>query len=405
MVPRSALAAFLLPALCAQQPEPKQAAAPLLHTVTGVVSGLDADAKEPVRLTLWLHDYQKEAAMLTGDVRAAADGSFAFRDVPWLAGFDWGFRFYVLLARQRDRVTALLVRGDEAARKPLAVALARSMTLRGRVAAANGRPIEGAHVRLLGLMAGETFLFFAETPPAWTAKSQADGSFAIAGVPAGWKYSVTCVAEKFAQGRIDQEDAAGFDFELGPGAVLAGRVVLEDGKPATRLRVCAQGTKSSHWCTTTTDDEGRYRLAGLPEEAFNVWIDTEDLTCTALDSERVVAGDVQAAPDLVAIAGGFFVGRVLDDATGKPVQPGPTGDVAIYGPSRPRSGAACAISHVQRDGTFRIRVAPGSNYIYLRPGEGFAEVAPGNFTLDVAAGEEKRIEFRVRGAARDGGPK
>lgn len=96
---------------------------------------------------------------------------------------------------------------------------------------------------------------------------------------------------------------------------------------------------------------------------------------------------------------------MLDAATGKPVQPGATGDVAIYGPSRPRSGAGCAISPVRPDGTFRIRVAPGSNYLYLRPGAGFAEVGTGNYTLEVAPGEEKQVEFRVSEQARAGGPK
>ncbi|HEU4418203.1 MAG TPA: carboxypeptidase-like regulatory domain-containing protein, partial [Planctomycetota bacterium] len=328
MVTRSLSAAFLCTAVCAQQPEAARAA-PLTRTVTGTVSGQVAEAKEPVRLTLWLHDYTREAAMLVGDVRAAADGAFEFRDVPWLAGFEWGFRFYVLLARQGDRVTALLLRGDDAARAPVAVALAAGVTLRGRVAAATGRAIQGAEVRLQGMIGAETFLFFAETPPQWTTKSRAGGSFAIPGVPAGWKYSVVCVAEKFARGRIDQEQAASFDFELGPGAVLAGRVVLENGKPAPRMRVCAQGTATSAWVTATTDDEGRYRLVGLPEDAFNVWIDAEDLTCVALDSERVVPGEEKQARDLIAIAGGFYVGRVLDAATGKPVQPGATGDVAI----------------------------------------------------------------------------
>src|SRR5262245_27117620 len=228
MATRPLFAALLCMTVCAQQPAGNRAAPSLTKTVTGTVSGQVAEAKEPVRLSLWQHDYTKEAAMVVGDVRAAADGSFAFRDVPWLAGFEWGFRFYVLLARQGDRVAAVLLRGDDAARTSVAVALAPGVLLRGRVqAAATGRAIDGAGVRLQGMIGAETFLFFAETPPQWTVKSQADGSFAIPGVPAGWKYSVACVAEKFARGRLDQEETVSFAFELGPGAVLAGRVVLE----------------------------------------------------------------------------------------------------------------------------------------------------------------------------------
>ncbi|HEX5050912.1 MAG TPA: carboxypeptidase regulatory-like domain-containing protein [Planctomycetota bacterium] len=402
--------AFVLASLCfaaplvPQHPEPSTTPA-LVHAVRGAVTGVDAASKKPVRVTLWLHDYRREAATIVADVRAAADGTFEFAAVPWLAAHDWGFAFFTVIARQGDLVAAVLLRGEGAAQDSVPVALRPAVTLRGRVTAQNGEPVAGAAVRLQGMVDGDRYLFFAETPPFWTASTATDGSFAIAGVPAGWKYSVTCKAEKFATGRIDQADDAPFDLELGPGAVLTGRVTLANGEPAVRARVCAQGIKAHAWCTARTDDHGVYRLVGLPDDAYNVWTDIEDLTCVALDSQPVALGEETRAPDLVAIAGGFFVGRVLDAATGKPVQPGATADVAIYGPSRPRSGAGCDISPVRPDGTFRIRVAPGSNYIYLRAGAGFAEVDPANFTIDVAEGAEQVVEFRVRPGGRELRPK
>jgi hypothetical protein len=380
------------------------APAPFTHSFSGTVTGMAADSKEPVRLALWLHDYKRSAATIVSDVRAGEGGSFAFTGVPWLRAHEWGFAFFVLIARQGDRCALSYLRGDDAARAPLSVALAPTVTLRGKVRDDGGKPIAGATVALAGLMRGEgdqrSYCFFAETPPQWQTRSGADGAFAIAGVPSGWACSVRALHERWVECRIDHavNDRAiddTYDFALTPGAVLVGRVLDAVSRPCVRTRVCAQGIHSSAWRTAFTDDQGCYRLGSLPPDAFNVWIDCEDRTCAALASVAARAGEETKCDDLIAIEGGFLVGTVIDDATGKPVQPGASGDVAIYGPSRPRSGAGCDCSPVRADGTFKIRVAPGSNYIYLRADEGWD--GPGNeFTVDVEAGRETKVEFHVR---------
>jgi hypothetical protein len=165
--------------------------------------------------------------------------------------------------------------------------------------------------------------------------------------------------------------------------------------------VCAQCQQKSAWVTATTDDAGRYRLLGLVDDRYNVWIDGEDVTCAALDGQAVELGATTDAPDLIAIAGGFFVGRVVDADTGEGLRPGDSADVAIYGPSRPRSGAGCDVEPIATDGTFKIRVAPGSNYIYLRADDTrFSPVGDSSFTLPVEAGGAVKIEFKVRRAKR-----
>jgi hypothetical protein len=376
------------------------APAPLTHSFTGTVTGMAADGKEPVRLTLWLHDYNRSAATIVSDVRAGEGGSFAFRGVPWLRAHDWGFAFFVLIARQGDRCAVSYLRGDDAARAPLSVALAPTITLRGTVRDDGGKPIAGAMVALAGLMRGEgdqrSYCFFAETPPQWQMHSGVDGAFAIAGVPSSWSGCVSVLHERWEARRIDQPADQPYDFALTPGAVLAGRVLDAGSRPCVRMRVCAQGIHSSAWRTAFTDDQGCYRLGSLPPDAFNVWIDCEDRTCAALASVGARAGEETKCEDLIAIEGGFLVGAVIDDATGKPVQPGTTGDVAIYGPSRPRTGGGCDCSPVQADGTFEIRVAPGSNHIYLRAGDGWEAVGAGALDVDVAAGGRTKVEFRVR---------
>lgn len=100
--------------------------------------------------------------------------------------------------------------------------------------------------------------------------------------------------------------------------------------------------------------------------------------------------------------GGFIIGKVIDTATGKPVRPGAGSDVGIYGPSRPRSGAAIEAAQIQKDGTFRIRAAPGNNYIYLRARPGWTSGTAKN--VEVEEGKIIEVEFAVqrRGSKRGG---
>ena len=84
---------------------------PLRHDVTGEVIGADPAARHSPRLMLWHHDYRSEAATVVADSFARDDGAFAMKDVEWLAGNDWGFEFFVLFARQGDRVAMSYLRG------------------------------------------------------------------------------------------------------------------------------------------------------------------------------------------------------------------------------------------------------------------------------------------------------
>ncbi|MCB9877247.1 MAG: carboxypeptidase regulatory-like domain-containing protein [Planctomycetes bacterium] len=371
---------------------------PLRHDVTGEVIGADPAARHSPRLMLWHHDYRSEAATVVADSFARDDGAFAMKDVEWLAGNDWGFEFFVLFARQGDRVAMSYLRGDAAAREPLHLELKQAVTLRGRVADGAGHPVADAEVALYSLSHGAMWAWFAEAPPGFRVRSDADGRFKITGVPPGMNHGLTCLADGFARGRVDTADLDGIDFQLDPGGALVGRVVLASGAPAVRVRICAQGTQHSAWATTRTDDDGRYRLGSLPDDTYNVWAEAPELVGAALDRQGIELGEQVEAPPLKLTPGGLFVGKVVDATTGETLKPGPSADVAIYGPSRPRSGAACDCSPVAADGTFRIRVAPGSNYIYLRGVHGYASVGPDSFTLDVGEGEEQQVEFRVQQA-------
>jgi hypothetical protein len=308
----------LLAPLAAQAPAPR-------HSFGGTCTLPEGAGKAPIRLLLWQHDYQRDTAVVVADVLAAADGSFRFEQAPWLAGHDWGFQFFVLHAQQGANVAMLQLRGEQAAREPLQIALQPAATIRGRVVDPDGKPVAGAEVCVKASCGS----FFAAAPPPLRTTTDARGEFVLKGAPPG-ATRVHCLAAKFALAQLNgnAEDCT-WDFALKPGAVVAGRVRREDGKSPARLRVCAQGQHAHGWFTTTTDDAGRYELLGLVDDRYNIWVDADDVTCAAIDGQAVELGATTEAPELAAVAGGFFVGRVVDAATGEGLRPGDSADVAI----------------------------------------------------------------------------
>ncbi len=90
------------------------------------------------------------------------------------------------------------------------------------------------------------------------------------------------------------------------------------------------------------------------------------------------------------VKGGFVVGKVIDGATGKALEP-PLGQpqyAAHYGADRPRTGAATTAVQIKSDGSYRIHVAPGHNYVYVMDGTASALV-------DVADGQEVQFDLRT----------
>ncbi len=203
------------------------------------------------------------------------------------------------------------------------------------------------------------------------------------------------------------------DIELAKGAVITGLVVDgETGRPAAGLTLALQGIHNqsrkadSYWTTAQTDQSGRYRLTSLPAGKFNVYLrqNPPGLTSSALDSFEVRQSQTVEAPPIRLIKGGLIKGRLIDDATSQPAAL--TGDeaasIGAYGPSRPRSGASIQGAEVRKDGSFEIRLPPGTNWIYMsgrgpfgvvgqeRPG--FGHVV---HEIEVVEGAEYNIEFRV----------
>lgn len=204
---------------------------------------------------------------------------------------------------------------------------------------------------------------------------------------------------------------------LYPPAMVEGQVVdAVTNRPAANVVVSAQGVARHGWSQTKTDADGRYRLL-LTKDHYNIWAESDDRVAIAVSTLEATEGKTVSNANIKLVRGGFVVGRVLDKE-GKPMtharpnvetisHPNQSDEssnepleknvkpetklvpvyVAHYGPARPRTGAAVTSTTVNPDGTYRLRVAPGENYVYLMTGLRGAMVT-------VAEGQEVTLDFR-----------
>jgi beta-lactamase regulating signal transducer with metallopeptidase domain len=161
------------------------------------------------------------------------------------------------------------------------------------------------------------------------------------------------------------------DVKLLPPAIVSGSVVdLVSGRALPDVQVCAQGVVESGWYTTTTDADGNYELR-MTNDHYNIWAEAPERMPLAIKAIQAVQGERLTGADIRMSRGGYVVGQVIDPATNAPVDG--TRDelrVAHYGPARPKTGAAVSSALVGADGTYRLHVAPGRNYVYLMNGSG-----------------------------------
>lgn len=186
---------------------------------------------------------------------------------------------------------------------------------------------------------------------------------------------------------------------LHPPAVIEGAVVdAVTDQPAASVVVSAQGVARYGWYQTRTDAHGRFRLI-MTKDHYNIWAEAEDRIAVAAKAIAAEPGKTNSIPDIRLLRGGFVTGRVIDSATNRPPATPADRDlrVAHYGPARPRTGAAVTSTQVNADGTYRLRVAPGNNYVYLMNGKASQVVS-------IEDGQEVHVDLRTgehHGAAAD----
>lgn len=170
------------------------------------------------------------------------------------------------------------------------------------------------------------------------------------------------------------------DITLQPPAIIEGQVVdLVTGEPVPNVSIYAQGVARSGWGETKSDGDGRYS-SRMTRDHYNIWAVQPDRMPLAIKALKAEPGVRSGGHDIHMVRGGFVKGRILTlSGEPAPIPEGYANQVAHYGPARPRTGAAVTSTPINADGTFRLHVAPGRNYVYVMGGgaAAFVEVGDG----------------------------
>ncbi len=200
---------------------------------------------------------------------------------------------YTLEAKSRTSGTGVTQPFTVVAGKDLLnldIVLTPGVAFGGRVLDGAGRPIENATVTLqptAGRMAAAMNQFLPATmrQQAGTAQSGADGVYEILRVPPG-TYTVNATHADFAPTNLKDvlveagHDVRGFDLVLNVGGCIEGVTVL---KGEVRSNIMIQVMGDGGMFMTSSDDEGKFELCGIPEGTYIV---------QAVDAGSVMSGDL-----------------------------------------------------------------------------------------------------------------
>ncbi|HZN37194.1 MAG TPA: carboxypeptidase-like regulatory domain-containing protein, partial [Planctomycetota bacterium] len=281
------LAAALATPVAAQTP-----AAPVVRDVRGTVSGA---GDEKVRVTLWHNDTQSGLVDAAAEAFAAADGSFAFRAVPWFEKQQWGFHSFLVLARTEKRIGVLTVRGDTVDSGNLRIDLGEASEVHGVVRSKEtGLPLADVQVwaRILGNPTKPGLVWLVVPLPLWTAVTDAEGRFLLKGLPKVTPLHLMAGNLEYARTPIQVDDPSKpVEAVLPLGGKVRGMVRMPDGKPAVRVRVRTTSNGAGYGETLTGDD-GAFCLSALEAGVYKVWAEAPDLTVIAVVGLDVAAGAV-----------------------------------------------------------------------------------------------------------------
>ncbi len=289
--------------------------------------------------------------------------------------------------------------------------LARGHTIRGRlVVAADGRPVADAVVALFPMVERTDATRFSPANECVATRSAADGTFALEEVDP--RVDQTLLVRHEANAGVERllrgSAAASADLELGDlvveeGALVAGRVLDEAGKPVANAHVLLEpdcdpevpaadghSRTGAPFLADARNHETRSRSDGsfgFATVAAGRWIAAarvRDQGGRAVLSLTVRAGDLIEGIELRMAAGLAIAGRVVDRAGG----PVDRVWVSIYSDA---TGSSAPVQQLAKpDGSFRVSgLAPGS-YRVVAQVPGRQTKSPRRFvktTLDsIAAG-------------------
>ena len=205
-------------------------------TVTGKVVGADDKPIAGANVNLYLFEERKSL-----ELRTDAEGGYAF-DID-LAGRRANTPLATIVAYAPGYTLAdatLTAKGD-------VVTLSAGTTCSGTVVDTAGKPLAGIPVRLNNVHHDDNRgMPDTNIPDAWrsrfTATTAADGAWTLSGLPRDGTVSFTLDDERYVHEAKEITFVAGeqtdaVQFTARPGAIVTGRVLTPEGKPATDARV------------------------------------------------------------------------------------------------------------------------------------------------------------------------
>ncbi len=338
----------------------------------GVV--LYPDGSPAAGAKVWLVDVRDGVVTTTKTATTGADGRFEFT-APELDTTTW--TFYQVCARAPEYAfgwTSRLYHADAALR----IVLEPEIELHGVILDAAGEPTAGIRPHIGSLYRAVPFDpqrigewdTWLSLPPGledqMVTQTDAEGAFTVRHVPAGvaLRVSVDDPGGQYGFADFDWVDFAAatpFTIRLMRCGTVRGRVTdAATGEPV--VGVCI-GVAFGARLHATTDAEGRYEIAMVPEGRWSVRLHETptQFTAVGVSGVEVKSGEVTDGTDLQLIPGLEIRGSVTEAATGKPLA-----DVALSWTTRqtPEDGGSAPVVTTGADGTYSLRAPEGAVELY-----------------------------------------
>ena len=296
---------------------------------------------------------------------SAPDGWFSIEDLPRGEPLHLVFSRTGFLAKRETGI-------EVPRRDPLEVVLHPSSKVSGTVVGPDGKPIPLAQVTLTaqrgGGVGGQRILMVMRRPG--TADSA--GKFVFEDVEPG-KIALGASASGWQEAKLDDlevvegQDLTDVELPLKQGALVEGRVLAPDGRPAVGAEVSKvqEQAQMVRFRGTGTDGDGYYRIEGLAPGKVSIEATHESWARVVKDLDAKPGANIL---DLQFQGGQDVSGRVVDSA-GAPVA-GAT--VQLATPGRFFGGSDTS---TDGDGGFRFEGVGDGDYVVLAAKRGYAAPA------------------------------
>ncbi len=318
------------------------------------------------------------------DAVTGPDGWFSVEDLAAASG--------LTLRCQRSGFVPASVKGVALPRaEPLQVTLDAASDVSGVVVSEDGEPVAGARVLLRRTqtleMAGNVMAFVMVVDEASDAEGrfrfvdQEPGTVALSAVASGYQ-EVELANVELPKG----EDVADLTLRLPAGAIVHGRVLAPDGRPAigAEVRPVTGESELVRFGGARTDGNGSYRVEGLRPGAVSI-------EATHGDHPRVVR-DLELKPGLqqldLQFEGGHEVSGTVSALDGTPV----AGAIVGLAPVGRRWGGS--ETHSGADGTFVVPGLRNGSYELWAEAAGFAPAA-GDRRVEIADEPVHGLDVRL----------